>query len=198
MPRPNRSNTPHPIAGFTLIELLVVIVIAAVLAGIAAPGWFAFVNRQRVTAIKSDLVQTLKKAQSQAIQQRQEMAVEIDTTASAPTIKLGKPQRDNLGVITGVSGLSQTLGNDSTNPGAISLTPESLNPNSSKTIVFDYQGLPTTATPLPFVVSIKPQGSSAEQCVVIANLLGSIKTADNGTKVPPNNFDTCDPRAWAN
>jgi prepilin-type N-terminal cleavage/methylation domain-containing protein len=199
MYRPYRSNTPHPIAGFTLIEVLVVIIIAAVLAGIAAPGWLAFLNRQRVNAVKSDLVQTLKKAQADAIQRRQEVAVEIVTATTAPTVKVGKPQRDTTGAITGVSGPSQTLGDNDANPGGITLTAKSLNGNQvDRIITFDYQGLPISSAPIPFIVGIKPQGSSAEQCVVAANILGSIKTSDNGTKVLPNNFDACDPRAWIN
>jgi prepilin-type N-terminal cleavage/methylation domain-containing protein len=194
-----------PSGGFTLIEVLAVIIIAAVLAGIAAPGWLAFLNRQRVNAVKSDLVQTLKKAQADAIQRRQEVAVEIVTaattpTVTTPTVKVGKPQRTG-GAITGVGGPSQTLGDNNANPGGITLTAKSLNAsnqviNTNTRIIFDYQGLPTSDSPIPFIVGISPQGSSAEQCVVIANLLGSVKTADNRTQIPPNNLDACNPGAW--
>ncbi len=195
-----------PSGGFTLIEVLAVIIIAAVLAGIAAPGWLAFLNRQRVNAVKSDLVQTLKKAQADAIQRRQEVAVEIVTgtttpTVPPPTVKVGRPQRNTAGAITGVSGPSQTLGDNDANPGGITLTAKSLNAsnqviNTNTRIIFDYQGLPTSDSPIPFIVGISPQASSAEQCVVIANLLGSVKTADNRTQIPPNNLDACNPGAW--
>ena len=64
------SHKKNQAAGFTLIEVLVVIVIAAVLAAIAAPSWQGFLNRQRVSAVKSDLLQTLKNAQQNAIQHK--------------------------------------------------------------------------------------------------------------------------------
>lgn len=42
------SDSTQSKAGYSLIELLAVVVIIGVLAVIAAPGWIAFVNRQRL------------------------------------------------------------------------------------------------------------------------------------------------------
>jgi prepilin-type N-terminal cleavage/methylation domain-containing protein len=54
------------IAGFTLIEMLVILIIIGILFAIAAPGWDAFVSRQRVTTAREQVVLALKQAQTTA------------------------------------------------------------------------------------------------------------------------------------
>lgn len=167
-------------SGFTLIEVLVVVIIAAILAGIAAPGWLAFLNRQRVNTVKTELIQALKNAQQDAIQRRLSRPVRIEPGATVPTVA--------------VNNIAQTLGGDANNPGNLRLTSYFVNSGGTKdatydTVTFDYRGSPTISkstvvgsasdTALPFVVSISVQGSNVKQCVIVANLLGTLKTASN-------------------
>jgi prepilin-type N-terminal cleavage/methylation domain-containing protein len=167
-------------AGFTLIEVLVVVIIAGILAGIAAPGWLAFLNRQRVSTVKTELMQTLKNAQQDAIQRRLSRPIKVENTATVPTVV--------------VNGVTQTLGGDASNPGNLRLRSYSVNSGGTQdatydTITFDYRGLPTiskstvagstSSTALPFVISIAVDNSNVKQCVIVANLLGTLKTASN-------------------
>lgn len=140
-----------------------------VLAAIAAPGLQAFLTRQRMSAVRSDLVQTLRNTQQDAIQRRQARQVKVITTATTPTVEFGP---------AGVTGFSQTLGDDVRNRGNLSL-----GTNGADTIAFDYRGLPTVPGNLPFVITVTTTQSDLKQCVIVASLLGSVKTA---------NGDECD------
>lgn len=182
--KPFTFHKTHQTAGFTLIEVLVVVIIAGILAAIAAPGWLAFLNRQRVSAVESDLIQTLKNAQQDAIQRRLDLPVVIIDGAATPTIT--------------VNGLTQTLGDSADNPGNIQLTSyvvTGVTKNETfNTIVFDYRGMPSVGTSpanassasLPFVISIRSGNDGSQQCVIVANLLGSLKTANNADCDNPN------------
>ncbi|MGF1516398.1 MAG: Tfp pilus assembly protein FimT/FimU [Nodosilinea sp.] len=182
--KPFTFRKTHQTAGFTLIEVLVVVIIAAILAGIMAPGWLAFLNRQRVSTVKSDLLQTLRNAQQDSIQRRIDVAVEINDGAATPSIL--------------VNGLEQQLGDDDNNPGGVQLRSYSViggTPNNAfDTIVFDYRGMPAIGTTpdnaspdnLPFVVSVRIGDAGDQQCVVVANLLGSLKSASNADCDNPN------------
>jgi len=163
MKRHLQSLTSSSTAGFTLLEALVVLIIVAILAGIAAPGWLAFLNRQRMNAVRSDLVDVLKEAQTTARQQRRDVTVSIVDPA-VPSVS---------------DGTTQVLGGGDFPAGTIQLSAyieEDTNPAVS--VTFNYQGRPEDEASVPFVFSISPTGVPAQRCVIVANLLGSLKTAE--------------------
>jgi Tfp pilus assembly protein FimT len=47
------------------------------------------------------------------------------------------------------------------------------------TIAFDYKGLPTDRENLPFVITVTTAQAGTKQCVIVASLLGSLKTASD-------------------
>lgn len=57
-------------SGFTLIEVLVVVVMAGLLAAIGAPSWQGFMTRQTLNAGRERVIQSMRQAQSKAIQER--------------------------------------------------------------------------------------------------------------------------------
>ncbi|WP_052050011.1 prepilin-type N-terminal cleavage/methylation domain-containing protein [Leptolyngbya sp. KIOST-1] len=177
-----RTSAKQSESGFTLIELLVVVVIAAVLAAIAAPSWFAFSSRQRAIAVRSDVIQAMRNAQQDAIQLRQARRVEVVTTAANPTLRIGSVDfTDPANPV--FNGRNQELGGDANRTGQITLRAFSVAANGTQTpvnnIAFDYRGLPLERNNLPFVIVIDGGAGTIQQCVIVANLLGSLKTANN-------------------
>ena len=214
MPRLHRSKTPYPIAGFTLIEVLVVIIIAAVLAGIAAPGWLAFVNRQRITSVQSDLVANLNKLQSDAQQRRTPVQVWVEVSnpdraqirygaKGAPFGQLRLQPLGDEGIPQGTIRLRAFRGFDDNGFAQeawqeIPLAPgTSPNPDDTCNINrpcfnLDFLGNPDRSR-VPFKIEVyetnSPNGSG-RKCVIMPTLLGQIKTEQG---------DGCDttPERWA-
>ncbi len=57
-----RQNDP----GFTIIELVIVMLVIGILSSIAAPGWLAFINNQRLRASQGRVYSAMQLAQSNA------------------------------------------------------------------------------------------------------------------------------------
>lgn len=170
MKRPDHLH--HPDRGFTLIEVLVVVIIVGILALIAAPGWLAYVNRQRLTAVRSDLVAVLKQAQVDAKQRR-----------STVTISLGAGEN-----VPQVNGLLAQFNNDALAQGLVQLAIKDGDGDAITSFSFDYQGLPNVVTsePLPWVLDLSIPDLATQQCVIVANLVGSIKTAEGDDCTNPS------------
>ena len=173
---------------------MVIIVMVGILGAISAPAWLGFLNRQRVSAVRSDLLQTIKQAQQDAIQRRQTVDVEFNINAEGyPVVNRGYEQ-----ILGSGSGIK---------PGMTAILPyyiddENATAPTDINISFDYQGRPVNnlavdfltgnetdlgqGEGLPFVISVFDQDVSVTQCVIIANLIGSIKTAEGDDCAAPN------------
>ncbi|MBD2613384.1 prepilin-type N-terminal cleavage/methylation domain-containing protein [Nostoc punctiforme FACHB-252] len=186
---------PQSDAGFTLIEVLVVVLIIAVLAAIAAPGWLAFVNRQRVNKANDAVLAALQEGQREAQKKKLSYSISFttDNTTKIPRIAVypkGYPPdtfwRD-LSRDLQINGKQILLGTNlsSANTAATSVTfASSFDSSAPQTITFDYMGVlaaktngNSADTELKIVLAV-PQtnnsASSVKRCVIVKTLLGTM------------------------
>ena len=171
------GNSPHTKPrkgdeGFTLLEVLAIALIVGILSSIAAPGWLAFINNQRVRTVNDRVLQTLRSAQSEAKRSKRNIIVTFNPTPATdpPTVTI-----DNITQQLNVGG---EIKKDT-----ITLTVNQPAPTTpANSITFDYQGNPPTGS-TPFYVTVVPASGGAKKCVIVETILGGMRT-DEGT------FDT--------
>ncbi|ESA32689.1 prepilin-type n-terminal cleavage methylation domain-containing protein [Leptolyngbya sp. Heron Island J] len=149
--------------GFTLIELFVVIIMVGILAAIAAPGWLGYISRQRVSRARSDLVQIIQSAQTEAQQRNSTRVIRFSEAADVPG-----PPTVQVNPEEGLTdGREQSVGGEQND--AIQLTA------SAQEFVFNYKG---EAEEAPYMVSVTSEFSNTPRCVIVSTLLGGIVQAE--------------------
>jgi prepilin-type N-terminal cleavage/methylation domain-containing protein len=158
--------------GFTLIEVLVVLIIAGILSAIAAPGWLAFMNNQRISTSQSRVFSTLRDAQSSA---KKSNSTTVFTIATDPV--RGTYASTNRSQAQYLEGGVQILSvTKATAPTTVSLP---------LTITFNSQGLPTLVngdpfTDFPLRVTLNVTNSpNRKRCTTITTLLGAMKSGSD-------------------
>lgn len=187
-------------AGFSLIEMIAVVVMVGILAAIAAPSWFGFVNQRRANAANEAVWRAIQEAQSQAKRTKlthgvsfrkqgdiYEMAIHDGDTPDADD---WQPLGQELGLQQGQLVLQTNVTAGSENQagtGNAALTTD------ARTITFDQLGtLPSITNPnldgdndgtpegLIVLVGLRGQDSNpverTQRCVKVTTLLGALKT----------------------
>lgn len=159
-----QAHHSEKLEGFTLLELLIVITMVGIIAAIAAPSWMGFLTRQRMNAVRTDLIGVLRNAQDEAQARQQSKQVTFSSTDLSVTVR-------NLSASTGGVTTRLAEGTAGEKFGLLASTP----------IVFDHDG--RVDVPTPYVMKITnadtPAGSPMQSCVIVTTLLGGLKPANN-------------------
>jgi type IV fimbrial biogenesis protein FimT len=84
--------------GFTLIELLLILMIVAIIAIMAVPVFSGFLARQQLASDVNEMISVLSFARSEAIKQRNDIAVTFSPPHTATSNQRPEPCRNNESV----------------------------------------------------------------------------------------------------
>jgi prepilin-type N-terminal cleavage/methylation domain-containing protein len=193
-------------SGFTLIEVLVVVILIGILSAIAAPGWSAFIQRQRLSKVNDAVLSALQQAQTESKRTKQSYSVSFKVESNVPKVAI---YRSSISASSLSSNdwrsLSKDLeikqakvllgtnlsGTNTADTAATSLTVLT-NSSSPVTVSFDYLGaMPVNAAigTKGLIIGVGSTSSSnalqVRKCVKVITLLGMLQSG-NTTECNPS------------
>ncbi|MEQ8538537.1 MAG: prepilin-type N-terminal cleavage/methylation domain-containing protein [Coleofasciculus sp. D1-CHI-01] len=178
--------------GFTLLEIIVVVLIIAILSAIAAPGWLAFVNRQRVSKVNDVLFSAMQDAQQEAKLDNLSYSVSVRTEGGEHQIAVYPSETEDANIpwkplIEGLDVKDEQIRLCSDLAGTNEKGSPSCSFTDEQTITFDYRGnLENVDGKEPEIdngigITVTAPNSAGEpmeataRCVVVKTLIGSME-----------------------
>ena len=207
---PTNSNQQQNL-GFTITELIIVVLIIGIVAGIAAPGWLAFTNRQRLRISVDRAYQAMFKARRNAVRDKTGWQTTFQETTNSNgqiviryAIHQAAIAPNNLPESTwqylepGI----EIDDNGRNDKGEYETTLRIVNPETNAVIesrdkamyraLFNYQGCPVYyASDLCTQTNLKAKGRIAlkhqtldlpTRCAIISTVLGAMRTGEEHPK----------------
>ncbi|MDB9510325.1 prepilin-type N-terminal cleavage/methylation domain-containing protein [Kamptonema animale CS-326] len=186
--------------GFTLIELLILLLIVGILSSIAAPGWLAFINNQRLRTSQSRVYGALQLAQSNAKRDKVAWQASFRTqgtvvqwaihpaTTDPTTLPVSTSPSSAPNVWYSLEDKIAIVDNAGTAPTTLPQT------NNIYTAIFNRQGClvdnaqnectdaVAASFTLPQRITLMHNDlGAARKCAVVTTLLGAMRTGDDET-----------------
>ena len=174
----SERSPKQKVLGFSLTELIFVVFIIGILSAIAAPGWLAFVNNQRLRTSNDRIYQAMQRARSNAMRDKltwqasfRQQGEIAQWTVHQATIDPLTANWENLDPSVKIDDETTMLQDSSTNIWRIK---------------FNYKGHPNSVRR----ITLSPRsGGKAKRCVFVSTLLGAMRTSKD--QAQPNDGKYC-------
>ncbi|NBD15239.1 MAG: prepilin-type N-terminal cleavage/methylation domain-containing protein [Cyanobacteria bacterium] len=170
------------IQGFTLLEVLAITVIIGILAGIAAPSWFGFMQRQRLNTAQDEVFRAIQQAQQKARQESTSWQVSFrEATVDGETVVQWRTEEeidaDPDPFLNNVTGGWNSL-DSRINLGKINFESDNASSPTAWRIQFDYKGRALGDDGFyQGTIVLSAENISDKRCVIISDLLGTLREA---------------------